>query len=209
MRLGVKSDLLECLESSTEFKVDSPDTDVIILDGAVVVNILKPAVARTFDEYAVNVFLPYVHRQVQNASRVDVVWDQYKENSLKSDTRAKHGKGIRRRANGSTNLPGNWHAFLRTNANKMELFTFLAQHILKIETEKQIITTDGEQVLCNVPRNTSSLSPCTHEEADTRMILHVADAVNVGYKKVLLWTVDTDVVVLSVAAESTTAIEEL
>ncbi len=83
MRLGVKSDLLECLESCTEFIVDSPDTDVIILDGAVVVTILKPGVARTFDEYAVNVFLQCVHRQVQNASRV--VWDQHKENSFKSE----------------------------------------------------------------------------------------------------------------------------
>ena len=32
------------------------------------------------------------------------------------------------------------------------------------------------------------------------MILHLQDAVNVGYRKVIMRTVDTDVVVLAVAA---------
>jgi len=39
-----------------------------------------------------------------------------------------------------------------------------------------------------------------HEEVDTRMILHQADAVSKGFQKILLLTVDTDVVVLAVAA---------
>jgi len=37
LRMGTKSDLLRCLESCTEFKGDAPDTDVTIIDGAVVV----------------------------------------------------------------------------------------------------------------------------------------------------------------------------
>ena len=45
------------------------------------------------------------------------------------------------------------------------------------------------------------LAPCDHEEADTRMILHLADAVNRGFKKVSVCTVDTNVVVLSVAQQ--------
>ena len=36
-----------------------------------------------------------------------------------------------------------------------------------------------------------------HEEVDTRMILHLADAVSKGFQKILLHTVDTDVVGLS------------
>ena len=42
------------------------------------------------------------------------------------------------------------------------------------------------------------LSPCTHEEADTRMFLHAADAVQQGDRKILLRTVDTDVLLLAV-----------
>lgn len=40
-------------------------------------------------------------------------------------------------------------------------------------------------------RACSRLVPCDHEEADTRMILHLADAVNEGFHKILLriqWT---------------------
>ena len=46
----------------------------------------------------------------------------------------------------------------------------------------------------------SGLAPCNHEEADTRIFLHLGDAVKAGYNKVLIHTVDTDVVVLAVAS---------
>ena len=41
--------------------------------------------------------------------------------------------------------------------------------------------------------------PCFHEEAGTRLFLHVADCGNKGCKKVCIRIVDTDVVVLSIA----------
>ena len=63
-----------------------------------------------------------------------------------------------------------------------------------------MITTTGSEVVCIPPHDTSHLAPCDHKEADTRMILHMADAVNKGFKRIVLHTVDTDVAVLSVAA---------
>ena len=62
---------------------------------------------------------------------------------------------------------------------------------------KQVYVTTGEQVLSN-PRKEekATLNPCEHEEADTRMLLHVAHAARHGHSKVLIWTVDTDVVIL-------------
>ena len=48
-------------------------------------------------------------------------------------------------------------------------------------------------------QNTYRLQPCSQEEADTRMLLHVKDAMNCGFKSVMIRTVDTDVVVLAVA----------
>ena len=44
----------------------------------------------------------------------------------------------------------------------------------------------------------SQLAPCIQEEASTRMILHVADAVKSGYVRIVR-SVDTDVLVLAVA----------
>ena len=43
----------------------------------------------------------------------------------------------------------------------------------------------------------NSIAPCNHEEADTRMMVHVNDAVMQGFNKILIRTVDTDVVVRS------------
>ena len=39
----------------------------------------------------------------------------------------------------------------------------------------------------------------THQEADTRMIWHAGDAVQEGYRKIVLRKVDTDVLVLAIA----------
>ena len=48
-------------------------------------------------------------------------------------------------------------------------------------------------------QNTDGLQSCSQEEADTRMLLHVKDAMNCGFKSVMIRTVDTDVVVVAVA----------
>ncbi|KAG7155211.1 hypothetical protein Hamer_G025546 [Homarus americanus] len=54
----------------------------------------------------------------------------------------------------------------------------------------------------------SGLAPFTHEEADTRLLLHLEDAVKKGHNKVLIYTVDTDVVVLAVTAAQCLNIDE-
>ena len=63
--------------------------------------------------------------------------------------------------------------------------------------------------VCIPPQDTSGLDPCNHEELDTRMFVHLADAVTKGFNKVLLNTVDTDVVVLTVAAAASINVQEL
>ena len=81
----------------------------------------------------------------------------------------------------SSQIPRHWQQFLRSEENKQELFQFLTQCIVSLHEEKQVITTKGEDILCSPARtNTTSLAPCTHEEAETRMILHAADAVQEG-----------------------------
>ena len=95
--------------------------------------------------------------------------------------------------------------------NKKELFAFLSQQAGKIETDgKQVIVTNSKDVLCYPSTyTTEKLSPCSHEEADTRMIVHVADAVDKGRNSTMIRTVDTDVAVLAVAAVHTLGIKEL
>ena len=105
LHLGNKSDLLACLIDQSEYQSDTPVISNVIIDGAVIVQMLKPAVVKNFDEYASQIFIPYILLQLQNATCVDLVWDRYMESTLKSTARAKCGKGIHRRvASGTPSL---------------------------------------------------------------------------------------------------------
>ncbi len=120
------------------------------------------------------------------------------------------GKGCRRRVESSNTVPKNWLEFLRNEDNKRELFSFLSLKTASLSTEStQIIVTHHQDVLCTSPRMTTSLAPCTQEEADTRMFLHVSDAVNHGHSKVMIRTVDFDVLVLAIAAVQQLIVDEL
>ena len=75
---------------------------------------------------------------------------------------------------------------------------------------KQIVATHRTKVLCFLPLTVgSNLPPFSHAEADTRMMVHVADAVGKSRKSIMIRTADTDVVVLPVAAVATLSLEEL
>lgn len=79
---------------------------------------LKPGMTATFKEYADFVFKPYVLKQLEAVQRVDVVWDVYREDSLKSTARVRRGTGTRRRVASSSKLPKNWKSFLHVIDNK-------------------------------------------------------------------------------------------
>ena len=44
----------------------------------------------------------------------------------------------------------------------------------------------------------TNLSPCLHKEADTGLLLHAADAVKKGHRKLCVSMVDTNVVVIAI-----------
>ena len=78
-----------------------------------------------------------------------------------------------------------------------------------IKTNKEFITTQDSGVLCINHPDVSDLAPCTHEEANTRIILHLEDAARKEYETVLIRTVDTYVVVLAIAVVDHPDISEL
>ena len=108
---------------------------------------------------------------------MDVVWDRYISNSLKLATREKRGKGVRRKVAGITKIPKKWQDFLHDEANKQELFDFLAQQIQSFDF------VDGKKVFLLVAPTSSARGqiiacylPSDHEEADTRIVLHLVDS---------------------------------
>ena len=90
--------------------VSVPEVDAKVLDGAAVVQMLSPKLTKTFEEYVDNIFLPYILRTLESASRVDIVFDVYSSDSLKASTRESRGCGVRRRVLPSALLPRNWQS---------------------------------------------------------------------------------------------------
>ena len=87
-------------------------------------------------------------------------------------------------------LPRKW------SENK-EWFHFLAKEISKhkFNEDQQLKITKGDQVLSI---NTAQMPTSSHEEADSRMFVHLLDALEEGNNKIMLRTVDTDVVVICI-----------
>ena len=89
LREGQKSDLVKCMEKTSRPTAESPGVDVAMLQRDAVVQMASPGAARTFQEYADNVFMPYIMKQLQPVKRVDIIWDVYRQDSLKSAIREK------------------------------------------------------------------------------------------------------------------------
>ena len=107
-----------------EKKIDAPQVEPTITDGAVTVQMLKLGMAAMFKEYADFVFTPYILEQLEAVQKVGVVWDAYREDSLKSTARERRGTGFRRRVTASSKLPKNWKSFLHVSDNKLSCSCF-------------------------------------------------------------------------------------
>ncbi len=203
LREGTKSDLLECLQRMCDISGGgAPNVEAKVLDGSVIVQLLCPRGCKTFSDYARDVFLPYINNQLQQCMRLDIVFDVYHENSLKRGTRERRGFGNRRIVSGSTPIPANWQGFLRVDENKTDLYHFLAEAVVAspVQEGKQVCVTYDDSVLSSPQvSDVQFISPCSHDEADTRIILHAAHCVQCSHRNVLIRTVDTDIVVLAIS----------
>lgn len=153
---------------------------------------LMPETARTFQEYIDVVFKPFITKQLESANRVDIVWDVYRQDSLKN-TRGKRGSRQRWKVLPSTHIPSNWRSFLWLDENKTKLFHLLAQHIvsLPLEEGKETYSLCDERVLTSAAKSDMSLlEPCSHEEADTRIMVHVLDACMSGHNREFFMKLD-------------------
>ena len=112
-----------------------------------------------------------MNKTVEN---VDVVFDVYKEMSLKQKTRERRSKGnvLRTLVRHDTPIQhSKFQKFLRVNENKIELFELIADHVVEQCTELAVIVTKVEKVVSNRNIHSTDLQPCNHEETDTRILL--------------------------------------
>ena len=200
---GTKADIVPCIEAGLPPSPQSwPPIDAIVMDGPAIIHMVRPGLSATIEEYITQRFQPYVVQHLDSVWRVDLVWDVYRPDSLKQGIRETRGHGVRRRVQGSTKVPSNWSGFLRVDGNKTDLFALIAQSVMSMPVPegKEVISTSGATVVSQPPRvdGVASLDS-THEEADTRVFVHVADMLHRGHTSIMVRTTDSDVVIIAVS----------
>ena len=75
---------MNVLQAKVELLDTKPEADVLIVDGAFLVNTVMPKTPNTFEEYARKDILPKVEHYSGNYKRTDIIFDVYHECSLKS-----------------------------------------------------------------------------------------------------------------------------
>ena len=134
---------------------------------------------------------------------IELAYDVYIPDSLKGAKREKRGTVTRKKVSPFAVIPKTWKEFLRVDENKTKLFVFLSEVAAcrPQGSDKEMYTTHGSDVLRSpTGLDVSNIALCSHEKADTRLILNSADAVLKGHRRVSIRTVDTDLLVLAVAS---------
>lgn len=193
-----KSDLLECIASTDEEELIAPEMyDFVVIDGGALIHTLPGTAVqgKTFDVYFSKVFFPRIRHELIRSRRVDIVWDDYRKLSIKGGTRQKRGTGTRQRVTGCAKVPANWQNFLANAENKKELFLFLSKRAAeeRFPDQKDLYITAEEQV--QHVGGGLQMDQCNHEEADTRVLVHLLHALQTSTLG-MVYTGDTDVVVI-------------
>ena len=98
---------------------------------------------------------------------------------------------------------------------KMELSQYLSIAIAQTvfcEGKVAISTVDENVLGSPVPGGDESEYPlrqCNHEGFDTRLVLHAANAVSHGYKRILIMAKDTNIIVLGISFFSNIGADKL
>ena len=180
---GTKSDLLLCVSELVPHHdmVKAHEAHMVILDGAAVVNMIKPRTP-----------VSLIGTSRRSWNMCDANW----KDILKAATRTKRGKGIRMNVEVNKQVPSNWQEFLRIDENKSALFHLISDRLVDGEFPGQVIVTRDDEVLSSVPCDLVGLMSCTHEDSHNRMFVHATDGAEHGTNKILLRTVDTERIVL-------------
>ena len=179
-----KSDLLECLAKVTSCQYLPPKVDMKVIDGPALVNMNPPKGNETFGNYCQNLVTKTLSTLGRGLKRLDTVFDVYRKDSLKAQTRENRGPGIRVLVRENTPVLHNFKSFMRDDQNKTELFAMFARKSITL-SQPTIVSTIAENVLSNrLSMDTSKIAPCNHEEADTRLLLHAKDGSSKGTRKI-------------------------
>ena len=207
-RCTQKSKLLEIFTvSNTNVEVSAETTSTLIVDFIAQLRVSLTGASGTFED-----LIKKFYGSIGNSyRRIDIVADTYRDVSIKSSERSKRGESTKIIIGSvQSKLPADMGKFMLNNENKCSLINMVMDYtstnkkalLRKLKCQMIYFSTDGETRLFTadsdriVPELTSD-----QEEADTKLILHLAHALDKMDKKIILRSPssDTDIVVLAVA----------
>lgn len=159
---------------------------------------------KTFGAIAGSVLNMALH-EGENSTRIDVVFDVYRNTSIKNAERCHCG------STGSTQwkniAPGHsvvqWRKLLSNPESKTALIRFIVDQWKLLENQmklqdKQLFATVGETCYCLRKKDWKIVEELkySHEEADTCMLLYANHTSQNGYKSTVILSEDTDVMIL-------------
>ena len=204
LRKTNKAALARELEKSVAPAEVIPKPSTTIIDGMSLVQKMKGN-DKTFAQLAESTLAKVLH-EGGDSERIDVVFDVYKDMSIKHSERANRGAdiGIQFKNIVSGHNIQQWRKLLCSAANKTSLIKFLVEewkrpeHRDKLQVKTLYVTC--EEVCFKITKDQweeVTQLRSSQEEADTRMLLHALHAAESGYKAAIIIADDTDVLVLS------------
>ena len=226
MRKCTKSEFLKEIESGLAVEeIDIvPGSSAVIIDFMVLVRMVctDTSKCKTFGELS-ETLLSIIFGLYTVASRIDVVCDRYDvSDSIKAAERAKRRTvDMQEIAIHNENTPLLNKELQSNSRNKANIVEFLYRHWIDKGSEKltalQKLTLaggfkDGREAMI-LTKQSASLSPelhSDHEEADSRMFVHVEHAKQAdSASRIIIWSIDTDVAVICPRIVKALNIEEL
>ena len=164
----------------------------------------------TFAEIA-DALMAMVLREGASSKQIDVVFDVYRETSIKNTERERRGfqAGNEYRNLLPEHRVRQWRKFLSNPQNKKQLIGFINEEWKKEKFSQRLngitlLVTSAETCteICEDGVRTREDLRSTQEEADTRLLLHALHAARNGYRSVVISSEDTNVFILCLAFKS-------
>jgi len=204
MRKTQKSQLLALLTKDTTPVESIPNDCAFIIDGMSLVQKVVD-VPETFGLLAEKL----LHLIIANAGqckRIDVVFDVYRDKSIKNSERTRRSKSAKAKTYlhiTATHRITDWRSFLTSGHNKSVLIEFIINYWSQTNNCQQTIlkefyvtTNDKCYHITSVEVNEVFELFTEQEEADTRLFLHAKHAADCGFKSIVIQSDDTDVAII-------------
>ncbi|KAG1651429.1 hypothetical protein GQR58_027101 [Nymphon striatum] len=189
--------------------VDVPSGSCATIVDAMAIVQMIPGENMTFDELS-DAILKKIFNDGRGSGRIDVVFDLYQDQSIKAAERINRGSkcGIMFNQIKPGHRIKNWKRILASTESKAKLTIFLAEN-WKEECRRSklgsiiLMVTTGEQCFKITKDEVTEMTELrsTHEEADTRMMIHAKHAA-VNFRTVVVISEDTDVFVILLSLHS-------